>query len=209
MPPLPPEAWTPEMRTMFTILEGPDAYETGSKSNVFLTLARHPDLAGSFIKFNSRLLLKGKIPARLREIVILRIGWLARSRYEWAQHVRIALMPDAMSKEQIEAFRRGEAAVEGDGLLSRAEVDAVKRGSDHPAWSELERLALRAVDECRRDTRVGDETWAGLSRHLSEPEMIELLFVIGVYTLQAIMLNSLGVEPEAAQLKYADELPAE
>ena len=41
IPPLPREEWSDEARTMFTLFEGPDAYEAGSKSNVFLTMARH------------------------------------------------------------------------------------------------------------------------------------------------------------------------
>ena len=44
MPPLGPEAWTAEMRKLFTMLEGPDAYQNGSKSNAILTLARHTQL---------------------------------------------------------------------------------------------------------------------------------------------------------------------
>ncbi|MFD1613213.1 carboxymuconolactone decarboxylase family protein [Sphingomonas tabacisoli] len=209
MPPLGRDGWTHEIRTLFTILEGPAAYEEGSRSNALLTLARHPDLAGSFFKFNGRLLLKGLIPARLREIAILRVAWLTRSRYEWAQHVRIALLPDALSKEQIEAFRRGEAAdLSGEGLLTQDHIEAVKQGADDPIWSELERFTVRAVDENLASQRVSDDTWTGLRALLSEQELIELLFVIGVYSMLAFIFNSLGIEPEEAQQSLAADLPA-
>ena len=205
MPPLTSEAWTPEMRSVFTMLEGPDAYETGSKSNVILTLARNPKLASAFFKFNAGLLMRGGIAPALRELMILRVAWLHRARYEWAQHVRVSLMPDALSPEATQAFRRGEPLVEdGPGLLTRAQIEAVKQGAGHPVWTELEALVLRAVDELKDTSRIGDPTWAGLSRHLDEQQLIELVFIIGSYSLLAYVMNTLDIEPEPAQLEFLE-----
>ena len=205
MPPLPPEAWTDEMRTLFTMLEGPDAYQTGSKSNVILTLARNPKLAGAYFKLNTALLMRGAIPAPLRELMILRVAWLHRAAYEWAQHVRVSLMPDALSKEATEAFRRGEKLVEaGPGLLSRAQIDAVKQGPDHPIWSDVERLLISAVDELKRDSRIGDATWSALGQHFVEEQLIELVFIIGSYSMLAMAMNTFDIEPEPAQREFLE-----
>lgn len=210
MPPLPKEAWTHEMRTLFTMLEGPDAYENGSKSNAILTLARHPELASSFFKFNARLLMNGRVSPRIREIAVLRVAWLNQSVYEWAQHVRAALLPDVLSSKQIEAFKRGEAAVdEGEGLLTQAHIDATKIGASDPIWSEAERLVLMAVDQLKASSRVDDATWEGLGKHFDEAEVIEILIVIGLYAMLAGVFNSLDIEPEPAQHEFARQmLPA-
>jgi hypothetical protein len=36
------------------------------------------------------MLWHGKLDPRLRELVIMRIGWLTASDYEWTQHWRVA-----------------------------------------------------------------------------------------------------------------------
>ena len=45
--------------------------------NIFATLAKHPKMAKRFNLFGGFLLNKGLVPAREREIVILRVGWNA------------------------------------------------------------------------------------------------------------------------------------
>jgi alkylhydroperoxidase family enzyme len=60
--------------------------------NVFKTAAHHPDAAGSFDAFafghiNSD---ANTLSPRHRELLILRIGWLCRSEYEWAAHSDVA-----------------------------------------------------------------------------------------------------------------------
>ena len=131
IPPLPREEWSDEARTMFTLFEGPDAYEAGSKSNVFLTMARHPKLGTSFFKYSGRLLMTSKVDPALREIVILRLGWLYRSPYEWAQHVELSLSAGKIDPDYIEAYKRGEVQMkQGAGLLTPEHIEAVKRGAE-------------------------------------------------------------------------------
>ncbi len=60
--------------------------------NIFRTLARAPNALTAFLGWGNYVLSRRNgLPAREREIVILRIGWLCRSGYEFAQHRRIAL----------------------------------------------------------------------------------------------------------------------
>jgi alkylhydroperoxidase family enzyme len=121
---------------------------------------------------------RSSLSPREREILILRIGWLCRSAYEWGQHVKIAL---------------------GSGL-TQAEIDAIPLGADAPAsqarWSDLERALLRATDELHADSFVSDATWAALAKHLDTHQLIDLIFTVGQYNMVAMALNSLGVQPE-------------
>jgi len=59
---------------------------TAGRSNVFTTLVRHPDLSRTWTPLLEQL-LNGRLPARDRELLILRTGWNCRSEYEWGQHV--------------------------------------------------------------------------------------------------------------------------
>src|SRR6266566_5379480 len=57
--------------------------------NIFATLVRHPGLFRRWMPFAGKL-LAGKLPARDRELLILRTAWRCRSDYEWGQHVLMA-----------------------------------------------------------------------------------------------------------------------
>ena len=90
--------------------------------NVFTTFARHPALFKNFIVFGSYILTGSSLPPRHREILILRIGWLCQSAYEWGQHTRIGR-------------RCG---------LTEEEIKRITRGAKADGWSELE-SALRSI----------------------------------------------------------------
>ena len=51
------------------------------------TMANHPDLAKRWMVFANHILGKSTLSVRDRELVILRIGYLCQSGYEWGQHV--------------------------------------------------------------------------------------------------------------------------
>jgi 4-carboxymuconolactone decarboxylase len=142
--------------------------------NIFTTLARHPELFKTWLRFAGYLLTSGTLPFADRELLILRTGYNCRSPYEWGQHVRIAL----------------------NGGLARELVDRVAAGPDAPGWNEREALLLRAADELHSDARISDATWDALAHELDEQQLIELPILVGQYHLVAFALNSLGVQPE-------------
>jgi len=171
IPPLPVEELDPEIRKRLG---------DGPVLNIFRTLAQHPRLMKRWLVFGNHVLGRSSLPARQRELVILRIGWLCRSPYEWGQHVRIAL---------------------GSGL-SQAEIDRIPLGPDAAgsgagsSWSELERALLRATDELHADAFISNPTWAVLAAHLDTHQLMDLIFAVGQYNLLSMALNSLGVQPE-------------
>jgi 4-carboxymuconolactone decarboxylase len=148
--------------------------DNGPTANIFLTLANHPGLMRRFMPFGGKLLMKGKLPARQRELVILRTAWLCQSDYEWGQHARIGR----------------------DAGLTDEELARIPAGTDDTDWSALDRLLLRASDQLATDHRLGDETWAALAEHFDDQQLIELTLLVGSYAMVAGMLNSIGVERE-------------
>lgn len=142
--------------------------------NIFRTLAHHPGLMKRWLVFGNHVLAKSTLAPRERELVILRIGWLCRSGYEWGQHVKIGL----------------------DAGLTQAEIDRIPLGSGAPEWGELDRALLDATDELHADAFISDATWGRLSG-LSDVQKMDLVFAVGQYNLVSMALNSFGVQPEA------------
>lgn len=169
IPPLAEADRDDQARELLTQAGGPAAGAT----NIFATFVRHPGLFRKWLPFGGKL-LAGKIPARERELLILRTGWHCRSDYEWAQHVRIARTAG----------------------LTDDEIDRVRQGPDAPGWSPLDALLLRAADELHDDACITDATWAALAEQLDERQLIELPMLVGHYHLVAFTLNSLGVQVE-------------
>ena len=78
----------------------------GRVQNIFLTLANHEALAKRWMVFANHILHKSKLSPRDREILILRVGWLCQSGYEWGQHVLIG-QKAGLSDLEIEAIKVG------------------------------------------------------------------------------------------------------
>jgi alkylhydroperoxidase family enzyme len=168
---LPEAEWSDEIRELLP-RTAPDEASAGAPLNIFTTLARHPKLLKRWLVFGAHVLGKSSLPARERELVILRTGWLCRSPYEVHQHARI-----------------GRAC----GLTP----DEIRRTTeDAGAWGGLDAVLIRAADELHADQMIGDETWAALRASLDEQQILDLIFAIGQYTLVSMVLNSLGVQIE-------------
>ena len=167
MQPLPEEA----ARAALTAITG----ETeGPVLNIFRTLQHHPTLSEAWSGFGRYILAESTLPPRHREMTMLRIGWLCQSDYEFGQHARIA---------------------RGVGMTD-AEILAITRGPDDPAWDAFESALLRGVDELHAEALLSDATWASLSERYSVQQMIDYIFTVGQYNLVSMALNSLGVERE-------------
>jgi AhpD family alkylhydroperoxidase len=141
---------------------------------VFLTLGRHRRLFWGWLLFAGALMPGGRLPRRETELVILRVATLSGSAYELAQHRRLG--------------RRAG--------LTAAELDAVALGPGDPAWEPRDRLLLRVADALHADRDVSDQLWTQLRAALSEREVIELVMLVGHYTMLATTLTTLRVEPD-------------
>ncbi len=145
----------------------------GRTYNVLATIVRHPDLLERWSAFAGHVLgPTSTLSARDREILILRIGWLNRSEYEFGQHVLFA--------------RRAGLADE--------EIERVKQGDAAPGWTAHEAALIRAADDLHRSGKVSDETWRALAERYDEQQLLDVVFTVGQYNLVSWALNSLGVE---------------
>lgn len=151
---------------------------TGRVLNIFRTLIRAPKAAKGFLAWGNYVLSRrNDLPAREREIVILRIGFLCRSGYEWTQHVEIGL-------------RSG---------LTDAEIARIKQGADAPGWSAADAALLRASDELHHDQFITEPSWAALKAHFTDKQCMDVVFTAAQYTQVSMILNSFGVQLDEGQ----------
>ena len=163
---------TPELQE---IMGGGINSPAGTPLNIFGTIAHHPRLLKRFMNFAGLFLNKGLLPAREREIVILRVGWNCQSVYEFGQHTIIGQ-------------RVG---------LSLSEIDALTKKFDADAWSNRDAALIAMADDLCFDNCVSEATWNLLTADWKEDELIELVMVAGTYRLVSGFLNTMGVELDA------------
>lgn len=145
-------------------------------------LAHHPEMARLFLRFNGFLLQRGALPARLRELIILRVAHRHRSAFEWGQHVRLG----------------------GAVGVTEADVEALAAGNN--GFDGADRLVLDAVDELIVDGKAQWPTWQRLVSELGEHAAMEAVFLVGTYTLTAMAFGTWGLQaqPGSAPLPRTD-----
>jgi len=170
IPPLDPKEWTPEQRKRF------DPNGTGQRAaNVFVTFVRNPPgdrLRGGV---TGHILNSTTLAVRQRESLLMRIGVLCRSEYEWAAHSRLG--------------RRAG--------MTDADVDRIVAGPDSASGDPIEVAMLRATDELYRDDVISESTWATLARTLNTKQLLDLLVAVGGYRGVSMAINSAGVQLDA------------
>ena len=178
IPPLTDDELTAEQREALA----PMIAEGGPILNIFRTFARAPKALTRFQQWGAYVLSRrNSLPAREREIVILRVGYLCRSGYEFAQHTRIGLQSG----------------------LSAADIDRIKAGAD-AGWSAADAALIRAADELVKDHFISDATWAALGQHFDDKQRMDVVFTVGQYTQVSMFLNTFGVQVEPGQTVDAD-----
>ncbi len=143
--------------------------------SIFRILLRQPKLAKRVNDMLVTLLLESTFDARLRELIIMRIGWSTKAVYEWTQHWRVAT----------------EMEIPEEDLL------AVRDWRSASGLSEADRAVLAATDETLADGAISPETWALCERHVGgREELVELVAAIGCWRMISSVLRSLEVPLE-------------
>jgi alkylhydroperoxidase family enzyme len=157
------------------IVEHPEIAATGARS-IYLTLGHHPGLLTKWASFSGKLLV-GRLPAKDRELLILRTAVKWRCDYEWSHHSVLGQRV-GVTTEDLEKIR---------GSLSPAD------------WSAHEFTVLSAVDELASTGEMSSGTWDALARTYDIRQLIEVPMVVGQYVMLSFLVNSVGLRPEGEQ----------
>lgn len=128
----------------------------------------------AWLLFASRLMPYGKLPARTRELLILRTAWNCRSRYEWGQHLELGLKAGLNDKDVLNLALFPERLSAVDACL------------------------VAACDQLCRDKLIDDALWQQLSLQFSEADLVEIMVLVGHYQMVAGLLVNAGIQLEPA-----------
>jgi alkylhydroperoxidase family enzyme len=149
----------------------------GTVINVYKLLLHTPHVAEVWLDLINAVRWKVDLDGRLREIVIIRVGYLNDCSYVVKQHVPLHSAPEG---------------------LTQAECDALAdwRGSTY--FSERERAALAFTDASTREVDVPEAVFEPLRPHFDERQLVELTVLVGTYNMHTRMCQALKID---AQLK--------
>ena len=114
----------------------------------------------------------------LREVAILRVGYLSKSAYEVFHH-------------------------EGLGRqigLTDAQIAAIKAGRPDSVLTPAQAAVMAFADDVIVNVRAGDATLAAARTHLSDQAVVDLILVIGLYMTVSRLLETAGVELDRAPI---------
>lgn len=143
--------------------------------SVFQVALHNPQVAVALNALLQNLLWKGTLDARLRELIIMRLGWSTGSEYEWTQHWRVAR----------------QLGVSEDDIL------AVRDWRSASRFGPVERALMSATDEIVTSGTISDATWGACADVLGDVALlVEMVAVISNWRLFSAVLRSLQVPLE-------------
>lgn len=152
------------------------------KFDIIGLLARHPQMARRFLTFNGWLLQRGELPLRLRELAVLRVAIARRSAFFWGEHFKVAT----------------------EGGVSEEDIALLAKGND--GFAGADRLVLDATDELLMHGRAEESTWQRLTAELGTHQAMELIFVVGTYTMLAMAFDTWRLAPPAGSAPLPEPL---
>ena len=156
----------------------------GKPVNLYRALGNHPALVAAWTEFANAIRHDSRTPRALRELMILRVGQMTRSEYEWAHHLRMARKAG----------------------VREAQLAALAGWRDSPEFDAKERAAL-ALAEAVSDCKVTDAVHAEVKQHFDDAQFVELSLTAGFYAMVVRMLDALRVDLDEDVRDYAPKLP--
>ncbi len=144
--------------------------------SVFRILLKNPALAREIGNTLNMLLFKdNQLDGRLRELIIMRLGWATGSNYEWTQHWRVATGMN----------------IPADVLL------AVRDWQTSKILTGADKAVLRATDETLQTGSISDACWLECKKHIpNEAALLEMVAAIGNWRMISQFLLSVQVPLE-------------
>ena len=183
IPNITPAEWTDKLLDIFEFMEGPEARVKGPKYNAVKALIHAPEVSLASMRFHKALTQSQGLAPRLKELVILRVLWLNRAEYQWSQHLLIS-------------------SRYGFGI---GDYTAIKTGTVSQEWSELEALAIEAVDQLEKVGNIDDALWSGLVQRLNNGQILELLYLVGGFKMVAWIFNAIRLDLDPGMQGFSDE----
>ena len=155
--------------------------------NLHKILVHSPGAARAFGALGGYIRHGTTLDARLRELAILQVGWLAKSPYEWSHHIKIGY-EFGVSKDDIR------------NLIADTNGDVTD-------LTDVDRAVLCAAREMTLQGVVSKNTYEKLEAHFSREHLVDLLVTIAFYNAVVRFLASTEMDVEESYQSYIDEFP--
>ena len=155
--------------------------------NLNRALVNSPGATRAFSRLGGYIRNQSSLDGRLRELAILQVGYVARSKYEYSHHIKIG-HDFGVSDEDVRAI-----AVESAGRTSNLEP--------------LARAVLRSAREMAAGEAVDDATFRALADALGNEHLTDLVVTISFYCGVVRLLQTLGIDVEPEYEHYLAEFP--
>jgi alkylhydroperoxidase family enzyme len=159
-------------------------HEAVAKLNIFRTMFHRPRTAKAISDLLFSFLFDAALEPRLRELIILRIGWVTGSDYEWTQHWKLA---------------QDMYGCRADELL------ALRDWRNADCFDERDRAVLTAADELLDTGDLCDESWRQCESALGRDACIDLVAAVGTWNLISKVARGLRVPLEEGVASWPPE----
>ena len=146
----------------------------GSVLHVFQALLNSPDAAKAVGDLGEYLRYRSPLDPAVREIAILSTARELNSEYEWAQHEPVARQVGV--REQV--------------------IDSIRSGRAPMGIPAKEGVFAQAARELVRDGTLSDRTFQAVEHLLGPLQTVDLIVLVGYYSMVARVLKALDVELE-------------
>jgi alkylhydroperoxidase family enzyme len=147
--------------------------DTGTPGNWWTVFALVPDAFDHAVAGFQFYRGKRKLDPKYREIGQTRVGWARGSQFVFSQHCK-ACRNVGLSEEKIAAIPHWQVAT---------------------CYSAIERALLAYTDALVYDGgRVADGIFDTLKKHLSDEEILEFTYTVGMYDMHAVIAKALRLE---------------
>jgi 4-carboxymuconolactone decarboxylase len=143
------------------------AGKRGRFGGPFQLLIRAPEICGLASQLGEHLRWGTSLPDRLSELAIITTARFWRAQYEWYAHAPLA---------------------EKAGVPAAA-VEAIRTGGTPSFTATDEALVYRLCSEIFRTQRLSDQSFSDAIAALGEQGLVEIIAIIGYYTLIGNTLN--------------------
>jgi alkylhydroperoxidase family enzyme len=145
----------------------------GGNLNILRMLSNaSPGVFDGFNRLSQGLMVRSPLDPVLREIAILRVGYLSKAAYEIYHH---------------EAIGRAVG-------LSEPQLSAIQRGAADDTLTAAQQAVMAFADDVVLNVRASDTSLAAVKAFLSDADVVDLIMVIGCYMMVARLLETTGVE---------------
>ena len=147
----------------------------GRLLNIYKMLLHSPALAERWLEQVSAVRWQTDLDGKVRELVIIRVGYLNRVEYVIKAHVPMHAVREGLTVEQCHAL-------------------ADWQGS--PLFDAAQQAALAYTDAMTLQVQVPEAVFARLKDFYTEKQIVELTVLIGTYNMHTRVLQALEIDAE-------------